>query len=68
NISLPFGRAIETYINSLQLLANCKLRKQSRLYVNKGIRSRLITLKRVDGAIDYLIWKTVQKPKNQQTE
>ncbi|CAG8853689.1 44479_t:CDS:1, partial [Gigaspora margarita] len=36
SISLPFGRAIETYINSLPLLTNCKLRKQSRLYVNES--------------------------------
>ncbi|KAF0443006.1 proteophosphoglycan ppg4 [Gigaspora margarita] len=55
SISLPFGHAVETYINSLPLLTNCKLRKQSRLYVNKSIKSELITLKHVDGAIDYLI-------------
>src|SRR5260363_232586 len=47
----------------MPLLANCKLRKQNRLYVNESIRSGLITLKRVDGAIDCLIWKTVQEQK-----
>ncbi|CAG8557010.1 17813_t:CDS:2 [Cetraspora pellucida] len=31
-INLPFSHAVETYINSLLLLTNCKLKKQSRLY------------------------------------
>ncbi|CAG8795171.1 18116_t:CDS:1, partial [Cetraspora pellucida] len=35
------------------------LKKQSRLYVNENIKTGLITLKRTEGAIDYLSWKTV---------
>ncbi|KAF0438408.1 proteophosphoglycan ppg4 [Gigaspora margarita] len=60
SVNLPFGRAIEAYLNSLPLLTNCKLKKQSRLYVNENIRAGFITLKRVEGAIDYLAWKTRQ--------
>ncbi|CAG8755589.1 28779_t:CDS:2 [Racocetra persica] len=60
SVNLPFGRAVKTYINSLPLLTNCKLKKQSRLYVNQNIKTGLITLKRVEGAIDYLSWKTIQ--------
>ncbi|RIB23534.1 hypothetical protein C2G38_2242639 [Gigaspora rosea] len=60
SINLPFGHAIEAYINTLPLLKNCKLRKQSRLCVNENIKSGLITIKRVEGAIDYLVWKTIQ--------
>ncbi|CAG8748432.1 24971_t:CDS:2, partial [Racocetra persica] len=39
SINLPFGHAVETYINSLLLLTNCKLKKQSRLYVNQNIKA-----------------------------
>ncbi|KAF0541198.1 gephyrin: PROVISIONAL [Gigaspora margarita] len=63
SINLPLGRALETYINSLPLLVNCKLKKQSRLYVNENIKAGLITLKCVEGAIDYIVWKTVQGQK-----
>ncbi|CAG8781425.1 5547_t:CDS:1, partial [Cetraspora pellucida] len=50
----------ETYINSLPLLTNCKLKKQSQLYVNENIKAGLITLKHVEEAIDYFSWKMVQ--------
>ncbi|KAF0450146.1 proteophosphoglycan ppg4 [Gigaspora margarita] len=63
SINLPFGRTLETYINSLPLLVSCKLKKQSQLYVNESIKAGLITLKSVEGAIDYITWKTVQGQK-----
>ena len=63
SINLPFGCTLETYINSLPLLVTCKLKKQSWLYVNESIKAGLITLKHVEDAIDYLIWKTVQEQK-----
>ncbi|RIB05642.1 hypothetical protein C2G38_2219090 [Gigaspora rosea] len=58
SINLLFGRAVEIYINSLPLLSKCKLKKQSRLNVNESIKAGFITLKRIEGAIDYLTWKT----------
>ncbi|CAG8618356.1 13169_t:CDS:2, partial [Cetraspora pellucida] len=46
SINLPFSCAVKTYINSLPLLTNCKLKKQSQLYVNQNIKpSRLFNNK-----------------------
>ncbi|CAG8738871.1 13413_t:CDS:2 [Cetraspora pellucida] len=58
SVNLPFRHAVKTYINLLPLFTNCKLKKTSRFYVNENVKTGLITLKQIEGAIDYLVWKT----------
>ena len=59
-VSLPFGRAVEEYIYRHDLLKNIRLKKQSRTKVNKAINTGLVTLQRVEGAIDYIGWTTIK--------
>ncbi|CAG8648358.1 11757_t:CDS:2 [Paraglomus brasilianum] len=59
-VSLPFGRAVEEYIYKHDLLKNIRLKKQSRTKVNKAINTGLVTLQRVEGAIDFIGWTTVK--------
>src|SRR5689334_9145716 len=56
SVSVPFGRIAEWYLLQLLLLKNTRLKSQSRLKTTKLIHDKLITLNRVDGAVDFTEW------------
>lgn len=58
NIRLPLGRAVEQYLYNLPILASVRLRCQSRKEVNEAVAAGLITVERVEGALDHLEWIT----------
>ena len=60
DVRVPFGRAIEGYISSHTLLKNVRPKRQSRTKLNKAIKEGLVTLSRVEGAIDFVGWTTIR--------
>ncbi|RIB28900.1 hypothetical protein C2G38_2156710 [Gigaspora rosea] len=58
SVSVPFGRAAEYYISKHPLLKNIRLKARSRLRTPQLIKEGIITLKRVEGAVDFVEWTT----------
>lgn len=58
-ICLPFGRAVEKHLLALPISQKIQYKKQSRHKVNDAIKQELVTLHRVEGALDQLAWETV---------
>ncbi|CAI2182233.1 1074_t:CDS:2 [Funneliformis geosporum] len=58
SVSVPFGRAAEYYISKHPLLKNIRLKARSRLRAPQLVNNGIITLKRVEGAVDYVEWTT----------
>ncbi|UZO01004.1 uncharacterized protein OCT59_012113 [Rhizophagus irregularis] len=58
SVNVPFGRAAEWYISNANLLKNYRLKNQSRQVTPKLVKAGILTVERVQGAIDYLAWKT----------
>ena len=57
-VNVPFGRVAEQYISKHPLLKNIRLKCQSRKKTPELINQNIITVGRVEGAIDYIEWKT----------
>ncbi|CAG8586258.1 11429_t:CDS:2, partial [Funneliformis caledonium] len=58
SVNVPFGRAAEYYISKHPLLKNIRLKARSRLRVPQLVKNGIITLRRVEGAVDYVEWTT----------
>lgn len=58
SVNVPFGRAAEWYLDNVHILKNCRLKKQSRQATLKLVSDGILTVERVQGAVDYLSWKT----------
>ena len=58
SVNVPFGRAAEWYIANHSLLKNRRLKSQSRLYTSELVKEGYIIIQRVEGAIDFMEWKT----------
>ena len=58
SVNVPFGRAAEWYLTNVPILKNCRLKNQSRQATSSLVKSGILTVERVQGAIDYLEWKT----------
>ncbi|RIB13427.1 hypothetical protein C2G38_2325832 [Gigaspora rosea] len=54
DILLPFGQAVEHYLNSLPISYNIHYKVQSRKRVNKAVKQGLVVVERVEGSVDYL--------------
>ncbi|CAG8654726.1 4377_t:CDS:10 [Funneliformis caledonium] len=54
SVNVPFGRAAEWYLANLPILENCRLKNQSRQITPALIKAGIITIERVQGAVDYL--------------
>ncbi|CAG8830485.1 17201_t:CDS:1, partial [Gigaspora rosea] len=57
-VFVPFGRAVEKYLNKFDHLKKTCLKKQSRKNVSRAVKEGLITVHRVKEAIDYIGWMT----------
>lgn len=57
-VKVPFGRVAEWYISKHPMLKNIRLKCQSRKKTPGLIKQNIITVGRVDGAVDYIEWKT----------
>ena len=58
SVDVPFGRAAEWYLTNVQILKNYRLKNQSRQVTPKLVKTGIITVERVKGAVDHLEWKT----------
>ncbi|CAG8776721.1 13245_t:CDS:1, partial [Rhizophagus irregularis] len=58
SVNVPFDRAAEWYISNANLLKNHRLKNQSRQITPKLVKAGILTVERVQEAIDYLTWKT----------
>jgi len=54
SVNVPFGRAAEWYLESVHILKNCRLKNQSRQATPKLVKAGILTVERVQGAVDYL--------------
>ena len=58
SVNVSFGRAAEHYLKSHPLLKNIRLKSQSRKKTPELIKEGIISIKRVEGAVDFVEWKT----------
>ena len=58
SINVPFGHAAEWYISNHSLLKNIRLKCQSRKKTSELVNENIITINRVEGAVDYIEWNT----------
>ncbi|CAG8539081.1 11529_t:CDS:2 [Diversispora eburnea] len=58
SVSVPFGRAAEWYISKHPLLKNIRLKARSRLRTPQLLKEGIISIKRVEGAVDFVEWTT----------
>ena len=58
SVNVPFGRTAEWYLANVPILQNCRLKNQSKQITQKLIKAEILTVKRVQGAVDYLEWTT----------
>src|SRR3954447_16940841 len=63
-VNVPFGRVAEWYTSNHLLLKNIKLKSQSRKNTFELVKKNIITVSRVEGAVDYIEWST----KNENTK
>jgi hypothetical protein len=57
-VNVPFGRVAEWYISNHPLLKNIRLKCQSRKNTSDLVNKNIITIDRVEGAVDYIEWNT----------
>ena len=58
SVNVSFGRAAEYYLKSHPLLKNIRLKSQSWKKTPELIKKEIISVKRVEGAVDFVEWKT----------
>lgn len=58
SVNIPFGRVAEYYLKNHPLLKNTRLKYQSRKKTPDLIKKGIISVKRVEGAVDFIEWKT----------
>ena len=58
SVRVPFGRTAEWYIANHLLLKDRYLKCQSRLYTPSFVKEGIINIERVEGAVDFVEWKT----------
>ena len=58
SVNVPFGRAAEWYLSNASLLKFYRLKNQSRQVTPKLVKAGILTVEHVQGAVDYLAWKT----------
>ena len=58
SVNVAFGRTAEWYLKQVPILKNCRLKNQSRQATPSLVKSGILTVERVQGAADYLEWKT----------
>lgn len=58
SVRVPFGRTAEWYIANHPLLKDRRLKCQSRLYTPSFVKEGIINIERVEGAVDFVEWKT----------
>lgn len=57
-VNVPFGRVAEWYIENHSILKGFRLKCQSRKRTPDLIKEGIITISRVEGAADFIEWKT----------
>ena len=63
-VNVPFGRVAEWYIVNHPLLKNIRLKCQSRRGTPELIKAGIISINRVEGAVDFIEWKTNKGEQN----
>ena len=58
SVNVPFGRTAEYYLKNHPLLKNICLKSQSRKKTPELIKEGVISIERVEGAIDFIEWET----------
>jgi hypothetical protein len=58
SVNVPFGRVAEWYIVNHPLLKNIRLKCQTRRETSGLIKSGIINVNRVEGAVDFIEWNT----------
>ena len=58
SVNVPFGRVAEYYLKNHPLLKNIRLKCQSRKRTPELVKTGIISIERVEGAIDFVEWKT----------
>ena len=58
SVNVPFGRVAEYYLKNHPLLKNIRLKCQSRKRTPELVKAGIISVERVEGAIDFIEWKT----------
>ena len=58
SVNVPFGRTAEYYLKNHPLLKNIRLKSQSRKKTPELIKEGVISIERVEGAIDFIEWET----------
>jgi site-specific DNA-adenine methylase len=53
-VNVPFGRVAEWYTSNHLLLKSIKLKSQSRKNTSELVKKNIITVSRVEGAVDYI--------------
>ncbi|CAG8763265.1 5653_t:CDS:2 [Cetraspora pellucida] len=59
-IHLPFGQAVEQYLNSLSISYGIHYKVQSRKRVNDTVKQELVIIQCIESLADYISWKTVK--------
>ncbi|GET55934.1 hypothetical protein RhiirA1_472929 [Rhizophagus irregularis] len=57
-VNIPFSQIAEWYISKHPLLKSTRLKCQSRKKTLDLIKQNIITVSRIEGAIDFIEWKT----------
>ncbi|PKY55815.1 hypothetical protein RhiirA4_427794 [Rhizophagus irregularis] len=58
SVNVPFGRTAEYYLKNHPLLKNICLKSQSRKKTPELVKEGIITIERVEGAVDFIEWRT----------
>src|ERR1044071_9263760 len=58
SVNVPFGRVAEWYISNHPLLKNIHLKCQNRRRTTELIKADIISINRVEGAVDFIEWNT----------
>ncbi len=54
SVNIPFGRVAEYYLKNYSLLKNIHLKCQSRKRTPELVKAEIISVERVEGAIDFI--------------
>ncbi|EXX63235.1 hypothetical protein RirG_154180 [Rhizophagus irregularis DAOM 197198w] len=58
SVNVPFGRTAEYYLKNHPLLKNIRLKSQSQKKTPELVKEGIITIERVEGAVDFIEWRT----------
>lgn len=58
SVNVAFGRPAEYYLKNHPLLKNIRLKSQSRKKTPELIKKEIISIERVEGAVDFMEWTT----------